>query len=155
MANHRNVMNKSLILDRIKRDSNKCWNWTAYTLNSGYGQINVANRQYQAHRIAAFLWNGFDLDSNLLVCHACDNRRCVNPKHLFVGSYKDNSADMVKKGRQARGEACGSSKLRKADIFEIRRMLQAGFNYKEIASKFHVTWFNIQQIKLKHTWRHL
>ena len=74
-----------------------CWNWTGATAN-GYGVLNFGG-QVRAHRLAYETFVG-PIPDGLLVCHRCDNPRCVNPGHLFVGTNSDNTRDMVSKGRQ-------------------------------------------------------
>jgi hypothetical protein len=74
-----------------------CWEWRGATDKDGYGVFNYAGRSFRASRIA------LELDGRppgaLLACHSCDNPRCVNPGHLFVGSHEENMADMVQKQR--------------------------------------------------------
>ncbi len=83
-----------------------CWEWTG-GLTEGYGMIRFNYENFYAHRISWIIENG-EIPDNLLILHKCDNRLCVNPKHLFLGTIADNMKDKVKKGRQARGETHGS-----------------------------------------------
>jgi hypothetical protein len=84
-----------------------CWNWTGNLRNWRYGGIYYSGRDESVHRVVAHLYLGFDLASPLEVCHRCDNPRCFNPKHLFVGTHLENMQDMVKKGRSNYPDACG------------------------------------------------
>lgn len=76
-----------------------CWNWTRSVGSPGYGDLFFNGRHVTAHRLFAHLAFGFDLDSSLCVLHRCDNRRCCNPEHLFIGTRGDNMRDCVAKGR--------------------------------------------------------
>lgn len=81
----------------VKTDT--CWNWTAAIRGkSGYGCMKYQGRVIDAHRISWMLHKG-DIPKDKLVCHTCDNRKCVNPEHLFLGSYKDNMQDCISKNR--------------------------------------------------------
>lgn len=75
-----------------------CWNWTAAVRGAGYGAFLVNQKNYGAHRFSYLLTKG-EIPKGLCVLHACDNRRCVNPAHLSLGTNKDNTADMISKGR--------------------------------------------------------
>lgn len=88
----------------------ECWPWTGHKIRSGYGHFYTDGRIVKAHRVAYFLYYGVD-PGDKLVCHTCDNPPCCNPLHHFLGSPKDNSNDMMQKGRHARcgpkNPACG------------------------------------------------
>ncbi len=85
----------------------ECWEWTAATDKYGYGLVKFCKKMYYAHRVSWFLKNGA-IPSEKLVCHNCDNPPCENPKHLFLGTSKDNTQDAVRKGRMASGKKHGS-----------------------------------------------
>lgn len=79
-------------------EENSCWEWIASLTKYGYGSFGIGkNRVLLAHRVSYKIYKGDP--SDLLVCHACDNPKCVNPEHLFLGTHKDNTTDSVNKGR--------------------------------------------------------
>jgi len=75
-----------------------CWEWKGYINSRGYGTFIFNQKRYNAHRVAWVLYCG-KINEDMLICHKCDNRSCCNPSHLFEGTAKDNSLDMVNKGR--------------------------------------------------------
>lgn len=88
------------LIDRIQYDeATGCWNWKGATAGAGYGVVHWKGEQVYAHRFSAMLWLRFDLKSPLQVLHRCDNPACFNPKHLFIGTQKDNIDDAKAKGR--------------------------------------------------------
>lgn len=93
---------------RIKRhtapDPNcGCLLWTAQTFGIGYGRIKILGRSYAAHRVTWELSHG-PIPAGMLVCHRCDTPACVRPDHLFLGTAKDNTQDMLEKGRHQHGD---------------------------------------------------
>lgn len=128
----------------------ECWIWTAQQQGDGYGAFKLNGKYHQAHRIAwEFIYG--DIPKGLCVCHQCDNRLCVNPSHLFLGTYQDNADDKVKKNRQARmpGEMHPNHKLTKGNIVEIR---QSNNKSKYLAIQFNVSISTIQRIRSFRSW---
>lgn len=89
------------------RSENECWTWIGSEKSNGYGVFTYLGKNYLAHRVAYFLYNNGAMDQTMLVCHTCDNPWCVNPKHLWEGTSKDNSQDMVLKKRGRGGGKYG------------------------------------------------
>lgn len=83
-----------------KRSPNECWEWQAGKSNKGYGRLWVNGDNVNAHVFSYELHNG-PIPRGLFVLHKCDNRRCVNPNHLFLGTQQDNIDDMRAKGRES------------------------------------------------------
>lgn len=120
---------------RVARGAeNECWLWQAGVHKaSGYGHFKHQGQCYKAHRVAyALTFGGMEWTTGrrgsrgLLVLHKCDNRRCVNPSHLFLGSQMDNMRDCSWKGRIGHAGTHGLVKLTSADVAAIKLMQAEG-----------------------------
>lgn len=120
---------------------------------NGYGRFNPFRKPMYAHRFSALLKYGI-VRSDLDVCHTCDNRRCVNPNHLFIGTRKENMQDAARKGRTTKGKVF-RSKLNQNEVITIREMLKNGCKTKDIADKYSVTTRTINSIRARENWRHI
>ena len=141
----------------------ECWPWKL-SLGDGYGTVRTHPfDRWRAHRVAWYLTNGpIPLDDQgkpFLVCHHCDNRKCCNPAHLFLGTHRDNMADMVEKGRgssnwpKARGEDHPQSLLTEDTVREIRTLLAEGrMTLAEIGARFGVSSGAVRHVKAGRTW---
>lgn len=130
-------------LKYVRRDSESdCWLWTGAKQSDGYGQFGLNGTPRKAHRVAYTLWRG-TIPENLLVCHTCDHRNCVNPAHLFLGTPSDNAADMKRKGRAARGKKV---KLTDRDVREIQALRERGVIQPALASRFGVARQTITRV---------
>ena len=88
-----------------------CWEWQGSTTN-GYGVAGHDYKLYRAHRLSAHCFLGFDLKSPKVVMHRCDNRKCINPDHLLVGTQSENLLDSGAKGRSNKGGPHKKNRLR-------------------------------------------
>lgn len=129
-----------------------CWEWTGRVTNNGYGTFNMNHNFYYAHRVSYVMAHReipFVDGKTLCVCHQCDNKLCVNPSHLFVGTHADNMQDCVDKGRHGyligRGEFNGSCKLTDDQIEQIR-VLGCKMSQRELSRMFGVTQSHIWRI---------
>jgi hypothetical protein len=127
----------------------ECREWTGYINPDGYGMCRVDGRDRRAHRLAVVL-SGRD-PSWLCVCHRCDNKRCINPEHLFVGTYADNNRDMVAKQRASyvSGERHGSARLTAAQVEDVR---SKRLSQKKFAALYGVSQTAIWLIQHGKTW---
>lgn len=135
----------------IAISEDNCWEWQK-TLNSrGYGTVSMHGRSVGAHVLSYELWNG--PVGNMCVCHSCDNRKCINPAHLFLGTRRDNNNDKIRKHRQAKGERIGTSKLTETDVYMIRTLYRSGHLQRELALRFGVVQQEISNIVRGQWWK--
>lgn len=138
----------------IPGEPDACWEWQGYRDKLGYGELKHWTGKCFAHRFSYEYYKG-PIPNGLCILHRCDNPSCINPKHLLIGTQQDNMADMVNKGRQARGSRRGGSKLTEAVIPEIRALRATGMFYTEIAQLYGVTDSTIRSIIHGSTWSHV
>jgi len=144
--------------------TNSCWLWTSAVSTGGYGSFSATSiglsRSAPAHRVSWILTNG-NIPGGLYVLHRCDNRLCVNPAHLFLGSHMDNMVDKVTKNRQSKGAAhsstcrgvlVGNSKLTETMVQNIRLDPRS---QTTIAAEYGVTQGLVSYVKNRKIWRHL
>lgn len=132
-----------------------CWEWTASLNGWGYGQVSFRGARVGTHRISWILTNG-DISDGLLVCHKCDNPKCVNPDHLFLGTQQDNMTDMISKDRHAAGSKDGRAKLNETTVVDIRKEYSLGeTTHKLLAIKYGVSQSAIRFIIIRRTWKHV
>lgn len=135
-----------------------CWIWQRARGSHGYGMLSVSGRVVLAHRHSYETAKGA-IPGSLLVCHSCDNRRCVNPSHLWLGTDRDNLQDALRKGRGRRGVHRGEdnvcSKLTEQDVRQIRRRVDAGETQTGVAREFGVHKTTVQYLYARKTWRHI
>lgn len=124
-----------------------CWHWRGPQGPRGYGQYS----RYRAHRVAYLKWNG-PIPAGRVVRHACDNRLCVNPTHLALGTPAQNSQDMKDRGRQARGEKHSQVKVTEAAVRQIRSMIERHVPQRAIAERFGIDPSTVSDIKRGKSW---
>ena len=130
-----------------------CWLWTACKNGRGYGTFGLNGRMQKAHRVSYELFNG-EIPEGLIVRHTCNNPICVNPAHLIVGTYQDNSNDTKRAGRQSKGEAHGQSKLTDLAVREIRELYAAGgLTQRKIGEMYGVAGSVINRIINYKLWK--
>ena len=142
-----------------KNNETGCWNWRGTLFHKGYGQFKnkSINKgvQLSASRASWILFVDKNIGRYDFVCHKCDNRRCANPDHLFIGSQKDNMKDCSDKGRINHGEERPQSKLTESEVVEIRKLRQNGMGWGELAYKFNVAKNCVRSAALGKTWSHV
>lgn len=130
-----------------------CWIWTGKRDGYGYGRIKIRGKQRQVHRIMFQLIEG-PIDEREILCHSCDNRACVNPKHLRIGTHKDNATDRESRNRGVRVQGSDHpwAKLTEKKVLKIRA---SKVDPAKLATHYGVsveTIINIQQGK---SWKHV
>lgn len=132
----------------------KCWVWKLSLNRTGYGQFSINHLQHLAHRIS-YQIEFSALVMNKLICHKCDNPKCVRPSHLFSGNHAENSLDMIEKNRTnpPLGERCAAAKLTWMDIQKIKTLLERKVSQTKISKQFSVDQSIISKIKTGKIWK--
>lgn len=145
---------RARFLTKVDRQPSGCWEWTARLDKHGYGRFALSGGERRlAHRASWELAHG-PVPPGLCVLHRCDNRRCVNPDHLFLGTPKDNTQDMLSKGRcrPRRGDMVWSAKITAADVVRIRTSAGPA---KALAQEYGLSLSSVYSIRKRETWTHL
>ena len=154
------------VKERVEANpSTGCWEWTLKLRPNGYARTTYKQQSFYAHRLSYQAFNELDIRGvELDVCHECDNRKCVNPEHLFLGSRQENMQDAQRKGRVASGvkhgekicgEKSGAAKLTEKQVVEILKRRSSGEKIKSLAGAFGVDKTTISMIARRKTWRHV
>jgi hypothetical protein len=167
------VLNRHAIIDG-------CWEWTGKVGKNGYGTLVHAEKGKRnhllAHRVMYEIFIG-PIPNGKFVCHTCDNRKCINPDHLWVGTHSENMKDAANKGRipaigrkhteetkkkfklrsrpQKKGESSWLSKLKEYDVLRIREMLSKGIKQKYIMNEYGISRSCLYMISVRETWFHI
>lgn len=137
-----------------KNRKNGCWEWTAGIGKQGYGRFKRNGKTRLAHRVSYEL-HVAHIPSDALVLHKCDNRICVNPDHLFVGTQKDNQLDMKSKKRHVFGEKSPNAKLSESDVLRMYSLYDEGMGTIRLAKMFKITKNLAWRIVRGLQWEHL
>lgn len=144
---------------KTARCNNGCIEWIASRGKKGYGEFHFQGRTFRAHRVSWIL-NCGTIPSAMMVCHRCDNPPCVNPKHLFLGSPKENMEDRIQKGHYPKqspgiaGEQNCRHKLTDALVLEAK-MLRSTMTLRELALRYGVNIAVIHRAITGKSWKHL
>lgn len=155
------------LLSHVKVQPKGCWDWTGAVFpGNGYGAFRVSRPRetWLAHR-RSFILHGKGDPGGMFVCHRCDNRRCVNPEHLFLGTHQDNVDDMVSKGRhcreQSRVEATLGAKrvalrkLSEEQAWDIFRRHLLGESGPALAREYRVHRGTVHNLVTGRSWSHV
>lgn len=155
---------KRWLTDSVRVQESGCWEWLKSTNKKGYGRVGqncsvfLKYGERLAHRISWLVYNG-PIPPDACVLHKCDNPKCINPKHLFLGTIGDNNRDMHAKGRatlvRARGVEHHSHRFTEEDIKAIRTRLDNGDSHRSIARDYGVQHQSIGAIHRGQTWTHI
>jgi|ERR1035437_9985340 hypothetical protein len=145
------LLSKVIVLSNYETP---CWEYTGLLDKDGYGRITFEGEGYKVHR-ASYLEFVGEIPEGLFVCHKCDNPKCFNPNHLFLGTLQDNTSDMLEKGRSAKGSDNAKARLTEE---QVRYILNYDVKYGDkakLAIKFNVTPRIIGLILKREIWKHI
>lgn len=155
MTNRTRCSDKCSLLDQFKEEDG-CWKWTGCNRGNGYGVLRYKGKTESAHRVSYKIFKG-EIPEGYVVMHSCDCKLCINPDHLFIGTSKQNSEDMVKKNRQTKqiGEGNSRSVITEKIVLEMRKLRSEGIKIKEIAKQFNVKYFTCLDAVNGRNWQHI
>jgi hypothetical protein len=164
------------LLFGIKKN-NDCWEWQAFIMPNGYGRISYKGIDHYTHRLSYETFKG-TIPEKKLVCHTCDNRKCINPEHLWIGTCEENTRDACNKGKMKgwigkkhskesilkmrkphnidrKGEKHPNSKLNNVMVKEIKDLIKSGMTHREIGDKYSVSRCCISDVIRGKRWSHI
>jgi hypothetical protein len=134
------------------QDKEDCWNWIYKGTSQGYGEFwdNQTHSSIPSHRVAWMLTNG-EIPKGFCVCHKCDNPKCCNPLHLFLGTQKENMKDMRAKGRGAKTY----KRFLEKEVIEIKELHALGVSGRTLAKEFSTSPSRISKIVTGLVWKNV
>ena len=145
-------------MSKVSKAESGCWEWTGATNSSGYGKFGAGGKRgatLLAHRVSYLMHLG-GIPGGMYVCHRCDNRICVNPGHIFLGTPTENNRDMVSKGRQRgydrSGEGNPAAKITLVQAREIRALVASGKKRSDVAVEYGISYGHVGQIVTRKSW---
>jgi hypothetical protein len=138
-----------------KNPNTNCWEWTGQ-LKGGYGYFSINHKDIPVHRLMFKKYKGI-IPPKINVCHSCDNPKCCNPDHLWLGTQADNIADMHIKKRDYKsfGENHHTAKINENNVREIRKKYKEGMKMKSIHRLLNIPYRTIQHVCTGNTWKHI
>jgi len=148
------------LLEKVDIKPGQCWEWKGMLNPGGYGVMSIAKekRNVLVHRYFYSFVLGIEIPEGKQVCHKCDNPKCVNPDHLYIGDAYTNVHDMMDRGRarKALGNKVNTSKLSEDEVREARRLFdQAGWKISEIADLFGLSRNAMAAVVKRKVWKWL
>ena len=146
---------KERFWDKVEK-TDGCWKWTAASFGRRYGSFWLKGKSRVAHRISFEMFNG-PIPLGKIVCHSCDNPKCVNPAHLWLGTNLENSRDMVQKGRMQdqKGVKGPNAKLSETQVKCIRHIASLGVHHKYIGMIFGISRGGVSRVVRKDTYTNI
>lgn len=143
----------------VKGSASDCWEWNGTMQPNGYGRLSLGAKSEGsegAHRISWRLHNKTEIPKGMHVMHSCDNPKCVNPSHLSVGTPKQNTQDMIAKGRKVIASPVGNDNgkaIINPDI--VRQIRQSNESHAALARKFGISPNCVRGVRIGRTWSHV
>lgn len=150
----------------VSNRNNACWHWKASKHRFGYGYFRISKKTYTAHRLALIFFSGIE-EKELNVLHSCDNPSCCNPLHLRWGTDLENHLDAVKRKRHVSpprnctkppihyGINNFQTKMTEDMVLNLRKDRYLGLNYKELSTKYKISYSTVSQICNYKTWKYI
>lgn len=154
---------KNKILKNIRINKKSCWIWLKSKHSYGYGKLGGSFNNKKWHlsvpRASWIIFKG-DIPSNMIICHNCpngDNPQCCNPDHMFLGTSRENTRDMMKKKRvfDFVGEKNNMAILKKNMVLKMRKLKNLGWSVKEISEKFNIKYYTCLDAISGRNWSHI